>query len=324
MDKHNFTFIDLFAGIGGTRLGFEAVGGKCVWSCEWDKHAQATYETNFGEVPAGDITEVPAEEIPSHDILVAGFPCQAFSIMGDMLGFADTRGTLFFEIERILRNKRPPAFFLENVRQLVTHDKRRTLAIILNSLASLGYCARWQVLNTLDFGLPQKRERVYIVGFSEDYPFQFPVRALRAESVVLADILDPDDQVDPKYFASDYIRRKRRASVDGKEIPFPSIWHENKSGNVSPLPYSCALRAGASLSYLLVNGIRRLTPREQLRLQGFPEAFEILGPEGQIRKQTGNSVSVPVIEAIAARMLEAIRAGAISEETRSCDSPQPR
>ena len=164
---NGFTFIDLFAGIGGIRIPFEKLGGTCVFSSEWDKHARQTYAANFGETPAGDITQIDAADIPAHDILLAGFPCQPFSILGDKQGFADTRGTLFFDIARILKEKQPNAFLLENVKQLRTHDKGRTFAIIQESLAQLGYTIYHEVLNALDFGLPQKRERIFIVGFRE-------------------------------------------------------------------------------------------------------------------------------------------------------------
>ncbi len=305
-----FRFIDLFAGIGGIRLPFEKNGGKCVFSSEWDKHAQLTYEANFGEIPAGDITKIPASEIPDHDILLAGFPCQAFSIMGNKLGFEDTRGTLFFEIERILAEKQPHAFLLENVKQLVSHDQGRTFRIILEKLKNLNYFVHWKVLNALDFGLPQKRERTLIVGFKKNYKFDFPTP--KSVNPNLDDILEDEATIDPKFFASAEIveKRKKRLKIE----PFyPSIWHENKGGNISVLPYSCALRAGASYNYLLVNGIRRPTPRELLRLQGFPEDFKIVVPQGQIRKQTGNSVPVLVVEAVAEKILLAIRQNIVLE-----------
>ncbi len=308
----NIRFIDLFAGIGGIRLAFESVGGQCVFASEWDAAAQETYALNFGHRPAGDITEIAAESIPDHDILTAGFPCQPFSIIGEKLGFADTRGTLFFDIERILRHKRPHSFLLENVKQLATHDKRRTLAVILKKLDALGYYTHWAILNAQDFGLPQKRERIFIVGFQENYDFAFPVQSTE-KAVTLQDILEADDAIDERWLASDYIREKRQQAVRQKRVFYPSIWHENKGGNVSVLPFSCALRSGASFSYLLVNGERRLTPREQLRLQGFPEWFQINGTESQIRKQTGNSVAVPVVKAIAERMLKAIEQGTIAD-----------
>lgn len=160
-----FSFIDLFAGLGGIRLGFEYAGGKCVFSSEWDKSAQQSYFANFGEIPHGDITCIDSSKIPHFDILCAGFPCQPFSIIGDKQGFRhETQGTLFFEIERILRDKMPQAFMLENVRNLISHDKGRTFAIILEHLKNLGYFIHYQVLNALDFGLPQKRERIIICG----------------------------------------------------------------------------------------------------------------------------------------------------------------
>ena len=158
-------FIDLFAGIGGIRIPFDELGYQGVFSSEIDTAARLTYQTNFGEMPSGDITKVHEKDIPSHDLLLAGFPCQAFSIMGKKLGFADTRGTMFFEIERILKYHRPQAILLENVKQLVTHDKGLTLKTILETLQNLGYFVQWKVLNALDFGLPQKRERIIIVGF---------------------------------------------------------------------------------------------------------------------------------------------------------------
>ena len=296
-------FIDLFAGIGGIRLGFESVGGKCVFSSEWDKYAQDTYEANFGERPQGDITKIKPKIIPEHDILLAGFPCQAFSICGDRQGFLDTRGTLFFNIEEILRIKCPYAFLLENVKNLKSHDKGRTFQTIIKHLENLGYYVHHKVLNSLDFGIPQKRERTFIVGFRDNIKFSFP-KPLDTKPN-LASILENDSEVDERYFASLTIRKNRLAKVK-PNYPTPSIWHENKSGNISALEYSCALRAGASYNYLLVNGIRRLTPKELLRLQGFPDHFKIVVPYTQIRRQTGNSVTVPVIEAVARQMIASI------------------
>ena len=313
MDFNPLTFIDLFAGIGGMRLGFEAVGGRCVFSSDWDADAQRNYALNFGETPHGDITEIASTEIPDHDVLLAWFPCQPFSIIGDKQGFADTRGTLFFEIERILKDKQPQSFLLENVKQLRSHDKGRTFQVIQQQLEALGYFIHSRVLNTLDFGLPQKRERIFIVGFRKNYEFEFPSGT--TQRVPLDDILEPEHHVDDKWYASDYISDKRQASVAHKAVFYPSVWHENKGGNISVLPYSCALRAGASFNYLLVNGKRRLTPREQLRLQGFPEHFMLDGSESTIRKLTGNSVSVPVIEAIAKQMVKAMFEGRVTEQS---------
>lgn len=303
---NKFTFIDLFAGIGGIRIPFDELGGECVFSSEWDKFAQQTYEANFNEVPQGDITEIHTDNIPDHDILLAGFPCQAFSIMGNQLGFADTRGTLFFEIERILEAKRPKAFLLENVKQLRGHDKGRTLKVIISKLEQLGYKVQWEILNALNFGLPQKRERIIIVGFLDhSIEFEFPQSSNEMKKT-LADILEPNEKVDKKYYASEEIVKKRLEKVAGKEVFEPAVWHENKAGDVSINDFSCALRAGASYNYLLVDGKRRFTPRELLRLQGFPDDFKVVVSDQQIRKQTGNSVPIPVIRAVANEMINCL------------------
>lgn len=298
--SEHYRFIDLFAGIGGMRIPFERLGCECVFSSDWDSDAQDTYAANFDERPFGDITKIEESLIPDHDILLAGFPCQAFSIMGDMNGFYDTRGTLFFDIVRILAAKKPRAFLLENVKNLASHDKHRTLKIILLELKKLGYYTHWKVLNALDFGLSHKRERVFIVGFQENYLFRFPIYS--GPRKTLSDILEPD--VPPEYYASERIRRKRKASHTPNCNP--SIWHENKAGHISSYPYSCALRANASHNYLLVNGERHLTPREMLRLLGFPDSFKIVCGYSQMRKLAGNSVCVPVVEAIAREMLRCL------------------
>lgn len=306
MRKRKLAFIDLFAGIGGIRIAFERAGAKCVWSSEWDTSCQDMYEANFGDRPAGDITKIPSTKIPDHEILTAGFPCQAFSIIGDRLGFIDTRGTLFFEIERILKKKQPYAFLLENVKQLTTHNDGKTFRIVLNHLEELGYFVHWKVLNALDFRWPQKRERVIIVGFKKNHPFEFPT-GNGNPLVTLKDLLEPDDKVEKKYFVSEHIAKKLERRIDGKKIFYPSVWHENKAGNIGIHPFSCALRANASYNYLLINGIRRPTPRENLRLMGFPEAFKIVVNAYQVRKQAGNSVVVPKIEAVAKAMIKAMQ-----------------
>jgi DNA (cytosine-5)-methyltransferase 1 len=306
----NFKFIDLFAGIGGIRLGFENAGGECVFSSEWDSFAQDTYEANFNERPHGDITQINPKTIPDHDMLLGGFPCQAFSICGDQKGFSDTRGTLFFNIEEILRVKKPYAFMLENVKNLKSHNQGRTFRTIIKHLEDLGYFVHHTILNSLDFGVPQKRERTIIVGFKENLKFSFP-KPIGIKPNLL-NILEKDEDVDKTYFVSDKILKKRFEKVK-PNYPVPSIWHENKSGNISALEYSCALRAGASYNYLVINGIRRPTPRELLRLQGFPDSFKIEVPYTQIRKQAGNSVSVPVIKAVAKEIIKSISNKIIAE-----------
>ena len=303
MTGSNFTFIDLFAGIGGMRLAFEAVGGRCVFSSEIDEHCRKMYLENFGELPAGDIRSIDEKNIPDHDILVAGFPCQAFSIIGRRAGFNDeTCGTLFFDIERILRDKLPHAFLLENVRNLTAHDNGRTFQVICNHLKELGYRVHAKVLNALDYGLPQKRERVIIVGFLNDVVFDFPAPIFKRKT--LSDILEHD--VDKKYYVRDFIRTSRIERLKIKNYPRPYISHENIAGSVTPHPYSSALRAGASANYILVNDERRPTEREMLRLQGFPDNFKVVVSYTHLRHQCGNSVAVPMIRAVAEQMIAAI------------------
>lgn len=301
-----FRFIDLFAGIGGIRLGFESVGGKCVFSSEFDEDACKTYEANFGEHPSGDITKINAADIPDFDILLGGFPCQSFSIIGKKEGFAnETCGTLFFDIERILKEKRPPAFMLENVRNLVAHDNGNTFKVIREHLETLGYHVYAKVLNALDYGVPQKRERIIIVGFLNDVPFEFPLPVAESERVSLSEILE--ENVDPRYYVKENIKKSRLERLHDKDYPKPYISHENMAGSVTPHPYSSALRAGASANYILINDERRPTEREMLRIQGFPDTFKIVLPYGKIKKQSGNSVAVPVIKAVARQMLKALR-----------------
>lgn len=309
MYPDDLTFIDLFAGIGGTRIAFERTGFKCIWSCDWDIDAQNVYELNFGERPLGDIRKIPSSAIPYHDILIAGFPCPSFSIIGNRKGLDDEEGSMFFEIERIIREKKPFAFLLENVAGLTNINGGKTLKFMLNCLEKLDYSVHWDVLNALNFGLSQKRERIIIVGFLKNLKFKFP-EGFKKENY-LSDILEDDNEVDRSFWASERIRKKRIESVKGKNIFYPSIWHENKSGNVSILPYSCALRSKASHNYLLVNGVRRLTPLEMLRLQGFPEDFKLTGNYSIFRKLTGNSVPIPMIEEVAKQMLKSISEGII-------------
>lgn len=306
MDWNKFRFIDLFAGIGGIRLGFESVGGQCVFSSEFDEDACKTYEANFGEHPSGDITKIDAKDIPDFDVLLGGFPCQAFSIIGKKEGFAnETSGTLFFEIERILKEKHPPAFMLENVRNLIAHDGGETFRIIKEHLENLGYHVYAKVLNALDYGVPQKRERIIIVGFLDDVNFVFPEPVHEKDKKTLLHILERD--VDRKYYVRDTIRESRIERLKDKNYPKPYISHENMAGSITPHPYSSALRAGASANYILINDERRPTEREMLRIQGFPDTYKIVVPYTKVKKQCGNSVAVPVIKAVAKQMMKALK-----------------
>lgn len=309
--KPKFKFIDLFAGIGGIRIPFQELGGKCVFTSEWDKFAQKTYRVNFGEEPQGDITQIKATDIPDFDILLGGFPCQPFSQAGLKKGFSDTRGTLFFEIERILKEKRPKAFLLENVKQLKGHDKGRTLKVILEHLDALDYYVEYAVLRAGDFGVPQNRERIYIVGFNkrefdipENYSFEFPEPT--HEKTRLGDILEKN--VDEKYTISDALweghqRRKKEHKEKGNGFGYSLFNEDSEYTNTISARY---YKDGSEI--LIDQGTgknpRKLTPRECARLQGFPEKFIITVSDTQAYKQFGNSVAVPVVRAIAKRMID--------------------
>ena len=309
--NERFTFIDLFAGIGGMRIAYEQVGGHCVYSNEWNKYSQQTYFANFGDQPDGDITKVDADKIPNHDILVAGFPCQPFSIagvskkqsMGRATGFEDkTQGTLFFDVCRILKAKRPKAFMLVNVKNLCSHDKGKTFKIITESLDELEYDVFYKVLDGQNF-VPQHRERIIIVGFDrkrygEDVGFEFNISPTDPKPLV-KDILD--DKVDDKYTLSDklwdYLQNyaaKHKAAGNGFGY-----------GIADPNGISRTLSARyyKDGSEILISqegkNPRRLTPRECARLQGFPETFKIPVSDTQAYKQFGNSVVVPLIKNVA-------------------------
>jgi DNA (cytosine-5)-methyltransferase 1 len=297
------TYVDLFCGIGGFHAAAKQSGAplRCVLACDIDPVCQRVYEQNHGIAPLGDISLISSDSLPDHDLLFAGFPCQPFSIIGDMKGFEDARGTLFFEIARILEAKKPRAFILENVKMLAGHEKGRTLSLILATLRDLGYTTDWRILNALDYGLAQKRERVFIVGYWGEGSFSWPPPSPRRQD--LSEILEPNPST--RYLASPEIREKRAlAAAKGSS---PTIWHENKSGSIGRHPYSCALRAGASHNYLLVDGERRLTEREMLRLQGFPESFQIHEPYSVVRRLLGNSVPVPVVSAVLRELLASLK-----------------
>ena len=348
-DENNnpkFRFIDLFAGIGGIRLPFQQLGGECVFSSEWDKFAQRTYAANYGEVPSGDITQIVASDIPDHDILMGGFPCQSFSQAGLKKGFEDTRGTMFFEIQRILGEKRPKVFLLENVKQLKGHDKGRTLQTILNILTGesdlplddvpmsddarealgkkLNYWVDYKVLRAADFGIPQNRERIFIVGFDRDYfggnidfnkIFKWPEPTNQPTKV--GDILESQDILDAledKYTISDklwagHLRRKAEHGIKGNGFGYSLFNRESSYTNtISARYYKDGSEVLIDQSHLGKNP-RKLTPRECARLQGFPDDFIVDAvSQGQIYKQFGNSVCVKVIRAVANQIVETIDA----------------
>ncbi len=318
-----FKFIDLFAGIGGFRLALERLGGTCVYSSEWDKYCQETYEANFSEIPDGDITEVSETDIPNHDVLCAGFPCQSFSIAGKRGGFEDTRGTLFFDVARIIREKQPKAFFLENVKGLMSHRGGKTLETILNVLREdLGYFVPDpKVINAKNFGVPQNRERVFIVGFHlstgvTKFSYPKPVR----NSTTIGDILE-ENVVSAKYYLSDtYLeslrKHKRRHERKGNGFGYEIVEKDGIAnaivvggmGKERNLVYDDRLEDFTPVTNIKgkVNreGIRRMTPREWARLQGYPDDFKFPVSDTQAYKQLGNSVAVPAIKATGQKIIE--------------------
>lgn len=311
IEECRFTQIDLFAGIGGIRQPFQKHGGYNVYSSEWDKFAQTTYRINYGEIPDGDITLVDEKDIPNHDILLAGFPCQPFSQAGLHKGFEDTRGTLFFDVARILKAKRPKAFMLENVKQLRGHDKGNTLKVILSVLDELNYYVpNPQILNAYHFGLPQNRERIIIVGFNKDYlpknfkEFEYPVGQID-EKVSVGDILE--EEVGDRFTISDKLweghqERKKKHKKKGNGFGFSLFNKDSKyTSTISARYYKDGSEA---LIEQQGKNPRMLTPRECARLQGFSDDFIIPVSNARSYKQFGNSVSIPVIEAVAMAMLD--------------------
>jgi len=343
--NQKFTFIDLFAGIGGIRIPFQELGGKCVFTSEWDKFAKRTYFANFGDYPDGDITKIEAADIPSHDVLLAGFPCQAFSQAGLKKGFSDTRGTLFFEIQRIIRHHAPKVILLENVKQLRGHDQGRTLATILSVLrgetidrtiegylrdkanfvhdkeSPVTYHVGYRVLKARDFGVPQNRERIYIVALRDDIFNSSEVEQIFERAIAsakpaknLGAVLIPDGEIDPKYTISDrlwtgHLRRRVEHRERGNGFGYSLFTAE------SPYCSTISARYYKDGSEILIDqselgkNPRKITPREAARIQGFPEKFRISAcSDAEIYKQFGNSVAVPVIKALADEITPLLKA----------------
>jgi DNA (cytosine-5)-methyltransferase 1 len=302
--KADFTFIDLFAGIGGTRLGFESAGGECVFTSEWDPHAQKTYYANFDEMPAGDITKIETKDIPDFDVLLAGFPCQPFSSIGQRAGFEHkTQGTLFYDVARIIKDKRPKAFLLENVQGLLTHDKGRTLSTILEVLAELDYDVQYRLINAADFGVPQMRRRVYIVGIDrhlsgiDPSTFVFP----EGDPEHYADIGDFLEENVEGYTISEQLQKNYLYKVnDGR----PKILTKDSKGPAKTLvaSYHKIQRLTGTFVKDGPTGLRLFTDNECKALMGFPPEFIVPVSRTQMYRQFGNSVVVPVIAAIAKQM----------------------
>ncbi len=320
-DKERFTFIDLFAGIGGFRVALKKLGGRCLFSSEWDSAAQKTYFHNFGEWPLGDITkEETKNEIPEEfDILCGGFPCQAFSIAGHQRGFEDARGTLFFDVAEIVRRRKPKAVLLENVKNLLSHDEGRTFAVIKTTLEELGYTVYYKVMNAMEYAdTPQNRERIFIVGFNKEKEpkheqFRFPNKtALRKR---LADCIDYGNR-DPKLFYTDKMLHyeELKKEITSKETIYQwrrTYVRTNKS-NVCPTLTANMGMGGHNVPLIYTDdGIRKLSPKECLNFMGFPAEYDFAPSINMSAKykQAGNSVVVPLVERVCRQILEVICTG---------------
>ncbi|HBM91229.1 MAG TPA: DNA (cytosine-5-)-methyltransferase [Rhodospirillaceae bacterium] len=308
-----YKFIDLFAGIGGIRIPFDELGAQCVFSSEWDKYSKITYQANFGEQPHGDITKIQERDIPAFDILLAGFPCQPFSHAGLKKGFEDARGTLFYDICRIVDFHKPSVLFLENVKGFRGHNKGNTFRVVKETLISLGYTVYTQVLNARDFGLPQNRERIYIVAFKNKIVFDFPVP--NNATACVGDVLDK--VVDKKYTISDRLwqghqRRKKEHQEKGNGFGYSIFDAKSKYTSTISARY---YKDGSEILIRQKNkNPRKVTPKEAARLQGFPDSFVIPVSDVQAYKQFGNSVSVPVIKAIAEEISDALNRDSQNEK----------
>lgn len=326
--KPKFTFIDLFAGIGGFRMAFQELGGECVFSSEWDEQAQKTYYANYGEVPFGDITKESTKNfIPENfDILCAGFPCQAFSLAGKRRGFEETRGTLFFDVAEILRRKQPKAIFLENVKGLAIHDKGRTLRVILDTLNEVGYVVPDpQIVNAMYFGVPQHRERIYIVGFRKDLGIRKEDFTYPEQKEVTKHFIDirEENPVPAKYYLSTQYwntleAHKARHAAKGNGFGYEIIPDDGvanaivvggmgRERNLVIDTRQTDLTPTTNITGTVnTMGIRKMTPREWARLQGYPDDFRIVVADASAYKQFGNSVAVPAIKATAQELLKVL------------------
>jgi modification methylase hhaI len=314
----NMSFIDLFAGIGGFRLALESLGGHCVYSNEWDKYAQSVYFNNFGDVPEGDITQVDERNIPNHDILCAGFPCQAFSISGKQRGFEDSRGTLFFDVARIVKEKKPKVVFMENVKNFATHDNGHTLEVVKATMEELGYKFYQKVLNSVNYGVPQKRERIYMVCFRKDldidsfaYPKAFPLTR-HVEDFLLKDEIElkelyidrPDtvfnDTIDNQYSSKPIRLGTVNKGGQGERI------YSIKGIAITLSAYGGGVFAKTG-GYLINGKTRKLHPRECARIMGYPDSYKICTNRNQAYKQLGNSVVIDVLQLIAINIGKALK-----------------
>ena len=321
------TIIDLFAGLGGFRIALESLGAKCVYSNEWDKPVQQVYIDNFGDVPEGDITQVDERTIPDHDILCAGFPCQAFSISGKRRGFEDSRGTLFFDVARVVKEKKPKVVFMENVKNFATHDDGRTLAVVKATMEELGYRFYQKVLNAVDYGVPQKRERIYMICFRNDLnikEFKYP-RPFKLTRHVEDFLLKDEKMVEHLYVerSDTYYSDTKDEKYSNKSIRLGRV---NKGGqgeriySTKGIAITLSAYGGgvfAKTGGYLINGkVRRLHPRECARIMGYPDTYKICKSANQAYKQFGNSVVIDVLQLIAVEIGDVLKGGVDYERIR--------
>jgi DNA (cytosine-5)-methyltransferase 1 len=321
------SFIDLFAGLGGFRIALESLGADCVYSNEWDEQVQKVYAENFGETPEGDVTKVDEKNIPEHDILCAGFPCQAFSISGKQRGFDDSRGTLFFDVARIVKEKKPKIVFMENVKNFATHDGGKTLEVVKATMEELGYLFYQRVLNAVDYGVPQKRERIYMVCFRKDLEikeFSFP-KPFKLTSHVEDYLINDEKMVEHLYVdrPDTYYNDKEDNEYSNKSIRLGTV---NKGGqgeriySTKGIAITLSANGGGIFAktggYLIDGKPRRLHPRECARIMGYPDSYKICKSSNQAYKQFGNSVVIDVLQLIAIEIGSAISEGVSDERSR--------
>lgn len=313
MIKKQITFIDLFAGLGGFRLGLEKVGANCVFSSEIDENVRQVYKKNFNELPSGDITKIQADNVPDHDVLCAGFPCQPFSISGKQEGFNDTRGTLFFDIARIAETKQPKILFLENVKNFSTHDNGNTLKTVKETLDSLGYRVYVKVLNAAEYGIPQSRERTFIIGVRKDIQQEFNFPSPQKLTTFLEDFLEDGKIENSLYTEKEVVWNGKVDQYSSKPVRLGQV-NQGRQGErvygIKGTAITLSAQGGGVFArtggYLINDKVRRLSPRECANIMGFPKTYILDDSINQAYKQLGNSVVVNVVSAVGREIMKVL------------------